>query len=197
MSRVTRVQYRVLAIQIVVGISLSAGAAAAQADGWYAGADVATRVVYTDGTYGSDLLRFKGGYRLNKHVAIETQIMGGDSDSDLDVGGFREWEAGTSYGLFLKPALVFHGGRVDVYGMFGVTRMETTYRYLATGIEDKSRVTSGAVGVGMQYNFASRLSASIDVLFTHGQAKYPHLSGPYPDDTVSTATGGVGINFRF
>lgn len=124
--------------------------------------------------------------------------MNGGADSDLSVEGFRKWSAGPSFGRFLKPASTFRRGRAGVYGLFGVTRMETTYQFQNTGLEYKDRIWSGAAGTGMQYNFASGLSASVDVLWTQGEARYPHLfNAGTGTETVTTATASIGLNYRF
>ena len=181
------------------GFLLLVSAATAHAGDWYAGADVATRIIYTDGNYATDHLRLKGGYQVSRPIAVEVQVMNGGSDSDLGFEGYRQWSAGPSYGFFIKPSHAFHRNRVEVYGLAGATRMETAYRFASTGIVDKDRIWSGAAGAGMQYNFASGLSASVDVLWTFGEAKYPHLYNPTgsTSESVITGTVAVGLNYKF
>lgn len=182
-------------------VFLAGWAMPADAGDWYADAGVSARIVYTDGNYGYDQMRIRAGYSVNRAISLEVQAASGGSDRDHDIiDGFRKWIEGPSYGAFVRFSRALRRNRVEVYGLVGVTRMETTYRFLDLGVEDKDRIWSGAAGAGMQYNFPnSGFSAALDVLWTYGEGTYPNLSGyaTYGDESVITGTVTAGLGYRF
>lgn len=192
---------RLLAFFLVVSVvgMATPGLADAADSGAYVGGDIGTTFVYTDGTYAFDYVRLKAGYRINPHIAVEAQVRSGGNDQDYDPPeGYRKWEAGTAYGLFIKPIHAFHRGRVEIYGLVGVSWMKTSYRLLDSGILDSDNTLNAVVGVGGQYNFTPQFGASLDWMVTGGNARYAHVTGTGGLSVeIVTIGASFGLDYRF
>jgi len=191
--------FRVSGVKLLVAVCLLFSASVSNASDWYVGADLGNRFIYSDGNYESNHLRLKGSYRLYRPFFLEVQASTkGQGDSDNGPEGRREWSSSEIFGIFIKPLVTFHRDRAGVYGLIGGTWMKTTYRFPDLGVEDKENFWSFAGGVGMQFNVARGFGFSIDVLWTTGEANYPHIvrhtTSAVP---VNTATVSAGINYRF
>jgi hypothetical protein len=192
-----RIHRPVIALAAIVGIGGFGIPAIAQADGGYIGADAATMWTDVDWGGGTDHyttqhLRLKGGYDFPGYFGFEMRIASGGDDTYNDIFGTWKWEAGTRVSGYFKPRVSF--GNFDLYGLLGLSLMDTSYRLVGSGFKDSETIATLDLGFGGQYNFSPNFGVTAEILNSVGSADYPTFTSGV--DIYSTALG-AGVVFRF
>lgn len=123
------------------------------------------------------------GYKFHPNLTGELFIASGVSDDSVTYSGQRiTSEIKSSYGLFLKPA-VMATKQLELFGRLGFTRSDVEYTVATTRVSEAE--TSFAYGAGINYHFTDTV---------YGQAAYMS----YYDKNGTDARGlllGFGIKF--
>lgn len=175
---------------------------AAQADerGFYMGADAVQLTTTLDyvatESYTTTHARFKAGYQILDFLSVEGRIMSSDYNTDIDV--FSEtyrFDTGTMFGVYARPHTNFRDA--NVYGLIGLTAMNTKYRRLlpVAGPADTDTVLALTVGVGGTFRIAGNLFFDIEAQAFSGTADY----NSYFLDYVDLYGVGIsaGLRYRF
>lgn len=170
----------------------------AQAQGGYLGVDAATRwsdVDWGGGTdhYTTEHLRLKGGFDFDRNFGFELRIASGDDDTFNDFVGTWKWEAGTTFSGYLRPHVSL-SSFFDLYGLVGMSLMDTSYQLLGSGLEDRETVWSFDLGFGGQFNVSPHFAITLEILHSFGYADYPMLTTGVNLDGTAV---GAGVLFRF
>jgi len=168
--------------------------------GWYLGADVASLLTTLDygysETYSTTHARLKVGYQILNYLSVEGRAMSSDYDTDIDVfGGQYRFDTGTMLGVYARPHTNFRNA--NVYGIVGLTAMNTKYRQLApfTGPTDSDSVVAFTAGVGGSFRMVDNLTLDVEATMYVGTADY----GAYFIDYVDLYSYGLsaGLRYRF
>jgi Outer membrane protein beta-barrel domain len=191
-----RMHRSVATLAVIAGFGACGLPALARADGPYIGVDGAT--MWTDVDWGGGVdhyttqhLRLKGGYDFPGNFGFEMRIATGGDDTFNDFYGTWKWTAGTRVSGYFKPRVSF--GNFDLYGLFGLSLMDTSYELVGFARDSESVLTFD-FGFGGQINLTRNFGLTADLLYSVGSASYPTLTtGVYIDSTVL----GAGVVFRF
>lgn len=169
----------------------------AQAQGGYLGVDVATRWTDLDwggGTdhYTTNHVRLKGGFDFDRNFGFEMRIASGGDDTFNDFAGTWRWRAGTAVSGYFRPHVSLSPA-FDLYGLLGMTLMDTTYELIGFG-EDHESVLSFDFGGGGQFNVSRNVAFTLEITYSVGSADYPLLTTGA--DLYGT-TAAAGVLFRF
>jgi len=177
----------------------------AQADGWYLGADLAVMdttleyggvfsSAYSE-SYATGHARLKGGYNFAKYFGAELRLTSSGDDTYVDSFGTWKWRTGESLSGYFKPH--YEIGHFDIYGLVGLSVMDTSYEAVAgpqTGQKDKATLATFDFGVGGIYLFTPHFGVSAEIKLNVGTADYKTLLG---STDIYGAAFGAGVVFRF
>lgn len=188
---------RIIAGAVFAGL-LACPALALAERGWYAGVDVAQLQTTLDygatETYVTSHLRFKGGYQILDFLSVEGRVMVSGHDTDTDIWGnqFR-FDTGSMLGVYARPHTNFQ--TANVYGIVGLTVMDSRYRSVALGIQDSDMLFLPTIGVGGDFRVARQLSLTVEAQYFVGTAGYNTFFADYVD--VYGFGVGAGVRYRF
>lgn len=193
-----RMRRSVAILAVVAGFGVCGLPALARADGPYIGVDGATMWsdVYWGGItdhYTTQHLRLKGGYDFPGNMGFEMRIATGSDDTFFDGFYTYKWEAGTRFSGYFKPRVSF--GNFDLYGLLGLSLMDTSYQNLSFGFKDSESILTFDVGFGGQINITRNFGVTADLVYSMGSANYPNTT-VYGADIYTTSLG-AGVVFRF
>ena len=193
---------QVVSMMSLCAIALATQAPALAADrGFYLGADVVTLQTTLDygfiENYSTTHARLKVGYQISKYLSVEGRVMSSDYDTDIDViGGEYRFDTGTMAGIYIRP----HSNaarKANVYGIFGITSMNTKYRLVQplTGPTDTENVIAVTIGVGGSFRIVGNLTFDIEAALYAGTADY----ATYFADSIDLTSVGLsaGLRYRF
>lgn len=142
-------------------------------DAFYAGAAVSKSVHLTlyrngvmEGSDSNNALKLFGGYRVNRHLSIETGY--------ANFGNF-EFRSGPRVGIdalyvAAKGSLPI-GSTASLYGKLGLSRL--SQRVSGTGLADGTHTKTGSLfGLGLEWHLNQQLSLSLE-LAGYGTIKSP------------------------
>lgn len=208
-------------ILIVLGMSGSAVAWAADAEqvpqsaprtaaqsGAYLGADIAVlgnTLEYhlcpscgkVQESYSSTHLRLRAGYRFTSQWAIEAHVVSGSDDTQVDpYGNTFRMTTGPIVGVFGRVNLPL-GQQAGIYGLLGVSSVQTKYKMMPNGTEDSQKSTKVGFGGGLEVYLAERLRASADfMMYMAGDASYPsYFGGEQPKQAIGGFSFGLTYYF--
>lgn len=180
-------------------LAISSPAQAAER-GFYLGADVAslqTTLDYGDTEkYSTTHARFKAGYQILDFLSVEGRVMSSEYDTDIDVfGGRYRFDTGTMIGVYARPHTNFRNA--NVYGIVGLTAMNTKYRLVApgTGPVDSDTVIAFTLGVGGSFRIVGNLTLDVEATAYSGTADYKSYFVDYVD--LYSVGLGAGLRYRF
>ena len=87
----------------------------------------------------------RGGYEYNQYIGLEARVLGTNTD-DFDI---------LHYGIYLKPSYPI-GEQVNVYGLLGYGRTETTF--YKNGIDETYDNNGFSYGIGLEYDLSDKES---------------------------------------
>lgn len=166
--------------------------------GFYLGADVVSLQTtldygYTE-TYNTSHARLKGGYQILKFLSVEGRLTSPGHDTDIDFLGDRyRFDAGTAFGIYARPHTNF--SNANVYGIIGLTAMNTKYRLAGGGPVDSDLVLVETIGVGGDFRLAGNLFLDIEAQIYLGVADYP--SNGLADVLLYSTGLSAGLRYRF
>lgn len=168
--------------------------------GFYLGADMTSLQTtldygYTE-KYSTKHARLKIGYQILNFLSVEGRAMSSDYDTDIDVfGGQYRFDTGTMVGVYARPHTHFRNA--NVYGIVGLTAMNTKYRALAPfpGPTDSESVIAFTVGVGGSFRIVGNLTLDVEATAYAGTADYGNYFLDYVD--LYSAGLGAGLRYRF
>jgi hypothetical protein len=193
---VMRIHKSVSALAVITGFGALGLPAMAHADGPYVGVDGATMSTDVDwgggvDRYNTQHMRFKVGYDFPGYYGFEARIATGGDDTYNDFYGTWKWTAGTRVSGYFKPRVSF--GNFDLYGLFGLSLMDTSYQLIGYAKDNESVLTFD-FGFGGQLYLTRNFGLTADLLYSVGSASYPTLTtGVNIDSTIL----GAGVVFRF
>lgn len=167
--------------------------------GWYLGADavqLTTTIDYgSTETYTTRHARFKVGYEALDFLSVEGRVMTAGHDTDIDfLGGLYRFDTGPIFGLYARPRTNF--GNANVYGILGLTAMNTKYRGVnPAGPTDSSFVLLPTVGVGGTFRIAGGLFFDVEAQAYVGTADYNNYFFDYVD--VYGIGVSAGLRYQF
>jgi hypothetical protein len=180
-------------------LALSPAAQAAES-GFYMGADAVQLTTTIDWgfteSYTTTHARFKAGYQILDFLSVEGRIMSSDYNTDIDVfGDTYRFDTGTMFGVYARPHTNFRDA--NVYGLIGLTTMNTKYRALRPfpGPVDSDAVLAFTVGVGGTFRIAGNLFLDIEAQAFSGTADYKSYFLDYVD--VYGVGISAGLRYRF
>lgn len=197
-----RTSFVFLRVVSVLSVCASAMAISSPAQaverGFYLGTDVAqlqTTIDYgVTESYTTSHARLKGGYQFLDFLSVEGRIMSSGNDTDIDFLGDRySFDTGTMYGFYVRPHTNFR--TANVYGIVGLTVMNTSYRFVNGGPVDNDRVLVETIGVGGDFRIAGNLSLTVEAQVYVGTADYKS----YFFTSVDLTGYGLsaGLRYRF
>ena len=177
----------------------------ARADGWYLGADLAVMdttleyggvlsSTYTE-SYTTGHARLKGGYNFAKYYGVELRLTSSGDDTYVDSLGTWRWRAGESFSGYFKPH--YEIGRFDIYGLVGLSVMDTSYEAVAgpwTGQKDEATLATFDFGVGGIFLVTRNFGITAEIKLNVGTADYKTFLG---STDVYGAAFGAGVVYRF
>lgn len=172
-----------LALMLSVGLTIPAMAMAAGTDpGFYAGAgytfaNVESNDVDVDADLG--VLFLRGGYQINKYLAVEARL--GEGVQDEKIHGVK-LELDEMYGVYAKVGLPTDVGLYP-YALLGMTHAKL--KGSVPGYSTTSTDSDISYGIGADYWFNKQLSAGLEY------ANFYDKDG----DTISGLT--LGVNYKF
>jgi len=190
-----------LGLAIVAASALLLGTSAAQAEGWYVGADIASMKSLLDYNAGSERyatthVRAKLGYAYDDNFSLEARVMSSGNDTDLNPSQVKyRWQTGTVASFYLRPSVPI--GKLNFYGLIGVSVLDTTYTDTVANQSDVEKVKTIDYGLGGEYYFSRTFSIALEAKVFTGTADYPRFFTPSDSVTVSGTTVGLGTVFRF
>lgn len=167
--------------------------------GWYLGADavqLTTTIDYgSTETYTTRHARFKAGYEALDFLSVEGRVMTAGHDTDIDfLGGLYRFDTGPIFGIYARPRTNF--GNANVYGILGLTAMNTKYRGVnPAGPTDSSFVLLPTVGVGGTFRIAGGLFFDVEAQAYVGTADYNNYFFDYVD--VYGIGVSAGLRYQF
>jgi hypothetical protein len=168
--------------------------------GWYLGADAVQLTTTIDygfsESYTTTHARFKAGYRILDFLSVEGRVMSSGYDTDYDVFGdqFR-FDTGSMFGFYARPHTNFRDA--NVYGLIGLTAMNTKYRWVApiVGPTDDDVVVVVTIGVGGTFRIAGNLFLDVEAQAYSGTADYALYFADYVD--LYGVGLSAGLRYRF
>lgn len=192
---------QVVSMVSLCSIALVSQAPAMAADrGFYLGADVVTLQTTLDygftENYSTTHARLKVGYQISNFLSVEGRLMASDYDTDIDAaGGEYRFDTGTMAGVYIRPHT--NARIANVYGILGITSMNTKYRLVQpiTGPTDTDNVIAVTIGVGGSFRIVDNLTFDIEAALYSGTADY----GIYFSDSIDLTSVGLsaGLRYRF
>jgi len=181
-----------------VGALVLTSPAQAADSGWYLGADVASLQTtldygYTE-TYNTSHARLKVGYQILSFLSVEGRVMTSGDDTDIDTfGGQYRFDTGNMIGFYARPHTNFQSA--NVYGILGLTAMNTKYRLVApvTGPTDSDSVLAFTAGVGGTFMIVNNLTFDVEATMYVGSANY----ASYFADSVNLYSYGLSAGLRY
>jgi len=177
---------------------LMATSATTRADdkGWYIGGGAMARQTILEygasESYSTSHAYVSVGYQFLKFLSLEGRFMSASNDTDIDdFGGLFELDTGNIVGLYVRPHTNFKAA--NVYGIFGITGMDTKYRAVLGGPVDSDTVISLTAGVGGSFVLAKQLTLDVEAILYAGTAKYSR----YFSDFVDVFGSGLGASLRY
>ena len=177
---------------------LFAPQAQARDHGFYLGVDAMALQTTLDygntETYNTSHSRLRVGYQILKFLSVEGRFMSSGYDTDIDyLGNTYRFDTGSMAGFYVRPHTNFRNA--NVYGIVGLTSMDTRYRPVGAGTEDRDVVVAFTVGVGGTFKIVGNLTLDVEATLYEGVADY----GANIMDTVSLYGVGVsaGLRYRF
>jgi len=187
-------------LSVCTGLLALSPAAHAAEQGWYIGADAVQLTTTLDygatESYTTSHARFKLGYQILDFLSVEGRVMSSGNDTDIDVFGDQyRFDTGTMLGFYARPHTNFRNA--NVYGLIGLTSMNTKYRWVGpfTGPADSDTVLAFTIGVGGTFRIAGNLFLDVEAQAYSGTADY----SLYFTDTVDLYGVGLsaGLRYRF
>lgn len=168
--------------------------------GFYLGVDAASLQTTLDygftENYSTTHTRLKIGYQIVKFMSVEGRLMSSGYDTDIDfLGGQYRFDTGTMAGIYARPHTNFRNA--NVYGIVGLTSMNTKYRLIApiTGPTDSENVIAFTLGVGGSFRIVGELTLDVEATVYTGTADYGNYFVDYVD--LYSVGLGAGLRYRF